>query len=66
LTLAEFESRIAGAHISGPTPDWWTPLEDSPTVFQSGAFHPGFSSGQALVSYDPSSQVANAYWDGVD
>jgi hypothetical protein len=67
LTLGEFESRIAGAQISGPTPAWWLPLAGTPTVFlTSAAFHPGFTQGQALVSYDPSSQVVHCYWDGMD
>lgn len=67
LTADEFASKTSGAGISGPTPAWWTPLAGSPTVFlESGAFHPGFTQGRAFVSYDPSSQVAHLYWDGVD
>ena len=67
LTPSEFRSRISGAGICGPTPAWWTPLAGSPTGFlESRAFHPGFTQGQALVSYDPTSQVAHVYWDGMD
>ena len=67
LTADEFASKTPGAGISGPTPAWWTPLAGSPTVFlESGAFHPGFTQGRAFVSYDPSSQVAHLYWDGID
>jgi hypothetical protein len=67
LTHGEFESRIAGAGIFGPTPAWWLPLAGTPTIFlTSGALHPGFTQGQALVSYDPTSQVVHVYWDGMD
>lgn len=67
ITAAQFESNISGAGIAGPTPPLWTPLAGTPTVFLlSSGFHPGFSQSQALVSYDPASQVAHVYWDGLD
>lgn len=67
ITADEFESSISGAGIAGPTPPWWKPLAGTPTVFlRSGGFHPGFSRGRALVSYDPASGVAHVYWDGLD
>jgi hypothetical protein len=65
LTLDEF--RISGGSIAGPVPAWWTPLAGSPTVLlRSGAFQRGYSQQQALVSYDPSSQVAHVYWNASD
>ncbi len=67
MTDSEFESRISGASIAGPTPVWWKPFTGSPTVFlRSGIFHPGFTQGQALVSYDPKTQIVHIYWDGLD
>ena len=67
ITAAQFASDISGAGIAGPIPPWWKPMAGAPTVFlRSGGFHPGFTQGQALVSYDPASQVAHVYWDGLD
>ena len=62
-----FESNISGAGIAGPTPPWWKPPAGTPIVFlRSSGFHPGFTRGQALVSYDPASQVTHVYPDGLD
>ena len=67
MTLREYKARTLGGAISGPTPPWWNPLKDAPTIFlSSGSFHPTFSRGQAIVAYDPVSQIVNFYWDGID
>lgn len=67
ITMKDYREKTAGASISGPTPSWWNPTRDAPTVFlYSGSFHPGFSRGQAIIAYDPVVQVANFYWDGID
>jgi hypothetical protein len=67
LTGDEFAARISNAGISGPIPVWWKPLAGTSTVFlESGAFPPGFTQSQALVSYDPTSRTAHVYWDGSD
>ena len=67
ISPGDFKVRTQGGAISGPTPPWWDPMQDTPTVFlHSGRFHPGFSRGQAIVAYDPTSQIVNIYWDGMD
>jgi hypothetical protein len=67
ITRSQYHAKIQGGGIFGPHPSWWNPLKDAPAVFlYSGSFHPGFTQGQALVAYDPTLQIANFYWDGMD
>jgi hypothetical protein len=67
ITADDYRTKIQGGSIRGPLLSWWNPLTDSPTVFlYSGTFHPGFTSGQAIVAYEPTVQIVNFYWDGLD
>jgi hypothetical protein len=67
ITKAEYESRAGGGAIFGPSPSWWAPLDDGPTLFlYSANFHPNLSRGRAIVAYNPDSQITNIYWDEVD
>jgi len=67
ITGKEYQVKIQNGSIFGPLPSWWNPLKDTPTVFlYSTSFHPGFTRGQAIVAYDPTLQIMNFYWDGMD
>jgi hypothetical protein len=33
ITAGNFKAKTQGASNSGPTPTWWSPLKDSPTIF---------------------------------
>lgn len=63
----EFITWTEGAALFGPTPVWWSPLADSPSVFmRSETFHPSFSQGEAFLSYDDDAQIVHLYWAGLD
>ncbi len=66
ITREEFV-RALGGEQPIPRAMWWAPGGTPPTVCQtSSAFHPGFAQGVALMSYDPTTQVAHVYWRAVD
>ena len=67
ITGKEYQVKTQNGSIFGPLPSWWNPLKDTPTVFlYSTSFHPGFTRGQAIVTYNPTLQIMNLYWDGMD
>jgi hypothetical protein len=48
-------------------PPWWTPLAGHSTKFLfSSGFHPSYARGEAYAAYDPVTQQASVYWDGID
>jgi hypothetical protein len=66
-TRKEYKIKTQSGSISGPLPSWWNPLKDTPTVFlYSTSFHPEFTRGQAIVSYNPTLQIMNLYLDSIE
>lgn len=53
--------------VQGPIPKWWKPAYNPGTLYmESSKFHPGHSTGDAYLCYDPSTQIVYFCWTGLD